>query len=233
MRRSEDRAARGFRRCLLVNEEEADILTLRTGVPPGRVQSVPPLLAASASLERRYRGAPEFVFLGDLSLAHNDDGLRWFLRTVWPIVLTRLPDAHLRVIGRQAGAEVLGLADEFPDSVSVDGYVANLADALGAAAALVNPLRFGSGVKLKVIEALNRSLPVVSTPVGAEGIASRPGCGILVGREPGEIADLLCSLTDPVRNAELSTEAKAYFQATYSRQAVFDAYDAAFGPLAG
>ncbi|MCH9736486.1 MAG: glycosyltransferase family 4 protein [Actinomycetia bacterium] len=228
VRRSEDRTARRFRRCLLVNDEEAEILTLRAGVPPGRVQSVPPLLTAPASLERQYPGAPEFVFLGDLSLAHNDDGLRWFLRAVWPIVLTRQPDAHIRVIGRQAGSEVLALADEFPDSVSVDGYVPSLAEALGAAAALVNPLRFGSGVKLKVIESLSRSLPVVSTPVGAEGIASGSGCGILVGSEPDEIADLLCSLTDPVLNAEVSTEAKAYFEATYSRKAVFDAYDAAF-----
>jgi glycosyltransferase involved in cell wall biosynthesis len=96
------------------------------------------------------------------------------------------------------------------------------------AAALINPLRFGSGIKLKVIEALGCSLPVVSTPVGAEGIASGPGSGVLVGRTPAEIADLLCTLTDPVRNAEVSAEARKHFYATYSRQAVFDAYDGAF-----
>ncbi len=229
VRRSEDRAAHAFRRCLMVNENEADVLTRRTGVPPGRVQCVPPLLATPASADRRYRGAPEFVFLGLLSLPHNDDGLRWFLRTVWPIVLTQLPDARVRVIGRDAGHEVLALAAELTDSVSVDGYVADLGDALGQAAALLNPLRFGSGIKLKVIEALGRALPVVSTPVGAEGIISGPGSGVLVGREPAEIADLLCSLTDPARNAEVSAAARTHFLAEYSRQAVFDAYDAAFG----
>lgn len=228
VRRSEDRVARRFRRCLLVNQGEVDILTRRAGVPPGRVQCVPPLLAASAAQNRRYDGAPAFVFVGLLSLPHNDDGLRWFLRTVWPLVLTRLPAAKLRVIGRYAGSEVLELAGDLAGSVTVDGYVPDLGDALGTAAALINPLRFGSGIKLKVIEALGHSLPVVSTPVGVEGIASGSDTGVLVGTEPAEFAELLCSLTEPARNAEHSEAAREHFASTYSRQAVFAAYDAAF-----
>ncbi|MFI5509276.1 glycosyltransferase family 4 protein [Mycobacterium sp. NPDC051804] len=228
VRRSEDRAARAFRRCLLVNEEEVGVLTRRTDSPPDRIRCVPPLLAPVSSGERGFGGTPEFVFLGLLSLPHNDDGLQWFLRRVWPDVLARLPDAHLRVIGRDPRPGVLALAEELTSSVTIDGYIPDLSTALGAAAALVNPLRFGSGVKLKVIEALGRALPVVSTPVGAEGIASGPGSGVLVGGEPTEIADLLCSLTDPVYNGEVSAEARRHFLATYSRNAVFDAYDAAF-----
>ena len=228
VRRSEDRAARTFRRCLLVNAEEVAVLTQRTGSPPGRIQCVPPLLAAPSTPDRRYRGTPDFVFLGLLSLPHNDDGLRYFLRSVWPKVLALLPDARLRVIGRDALPALLAEAGELTASVSVDGYVADLGDALGGAAALINPLRFGSGIKLKVIEALGRSLPVVSTPVGAEGIASGPGTGVLVGREPGELAGLLASLTDTALNAEVSAEARTHFLATYSRQAVFDVYDTAF-----
>ncbi len=228
VRRSEDRAARAFRRCLLVNEEEVAVLTRRAGLPPGQVLCVPPLLAPTSSIERRYQGAPEFVFLGLLSLPHNDDGLQWFLSQIWPIVVARLPGAHLRVIGLDPRPKALALAGELTDSVSIDGYVPDLAEALGKAAALINPLRFGSGVKLKVIEALGRALPVVSTPIGAEGIASGPDSGVLVGTEPVEIADLLCSLTDPTRNAQVSAAAKKHFLQTYSRQAVFDAYDAAF-----
>ena len=229
VRRSEDRVARGFNRCLLVNEEEAEVLSRRTGVPRSRIQSIPPLLATFPSSHRGYRGAPEFVFLGDLGLPHNDDGLRWFLREIWPLVLIQLPDAHLRVIGRHAGTDALRLAAEQNHSVSMDGYVPDLGDALDQAAALINPLRFGSGIKLKVIEALSRSLPVVSTPVGAEGIASGPDEGVLVGLDPAEIADLLYSLTDPVRNTDISTNARNHFQAKYSRQSVFETYDAAFG----
>jgi hypothetical protein len=230
VRRSEDRTARRFRRCLLVNAGEAAELSRRTGVPAERIMSVPPLVATPPAPVRRYDGEPEFVFLGLLSLPHNDDGLRWFLTSVWPAVLERRPDARLRVIGREARPGVLALADTLASSVSVEGYVADLSAALEGAAGLVNPLRFGSGVKLKVIDALGRHLPVVSTEVGAEGIASGPGTGVLIADEPTGFAELLCGLTDPVRNAELSDEAAGHFRRSYSRSAVFDRYDLAFCP---
>lgn len=228
VRRSEDRNARRFRKSLLISAEEAAILTKRTGLPLTRIGCAPPLLTPPAAEARRYDGAPEFVFLGDLSLPHNDDGLQWFLRTTWPGVQAQLPGAHLRVIGRNPRRELLELADTFGGSVSVDGYVPDLGDALGRAAALINPLRFGSGIKLKVIEALGSAVPVVSTPIGAEGIADGAGTGVLVGSEPAEITELLCSLTDPVRNSEVSAAARAHFLQTYSRQAVFEVYDSAF-----
>jgi len=228
VRRSEDRTARRFHRSVLINADEAAILANRTGLPPTRIRCVPPLLTPAVAAARRYGGAPEFLFLGLLLLPHNDDGLQWFLRTTWPRVQERLPGAHLRVIGRDPRPELLDLAGKLGDSVSVDGYVPDLGDALGRAAALINPLRFGSGVKLKVIEALGSAVPVVSTPIGSEGIASGAGTGVLVGSEPAEIAELLCSLTDPVRNNEVSAAARAHFLQTYSRQAVFEAYDAAF-----
>ncbi|EHB55956.1 glycosyl transferase group 1 [Mycolicibacterium rhodesiae JS60] len=228
VRRSEDRVARRFRRSLLINAGEAAVLRERTGLPVERISDVPPLLSAPATVERRYDGRPEFVFLGLLSLPHNDDGLRWFLRDIWPTVLQRRPDAHLRVIGREARPEVLTLAKRMGSTVSVDGYVPDLSGALSQAAALVNPLRFGSGIKLKVIEALAAAVPVVSTPVGAEGVASGAGTGIVVAREPAAIADGLLMLTDPARNAEISAAAQAHFLDAFSREAVFRAYDATF-----
>ena len=230
VRRSEDRVARAFGRCLMVNAAEVAVLTRRAGVAPGRIQVVRDLVAVGSSSQRRYGGEPEFIFLGLLSLPHNDDGLRSFLRTAWPMMLRRSPGARLKVIGRDAQPELLALTAEFADSVTVEGYVPDLDDAFGRAAALINPLRFGSGIKLKVIEALARGLPVVSTPVGAEGFASGPGTGVLVGSEPTEITDLLCSLTDLARNAEISAGARAHFLQTYSRQAVFDNYDVVFAP---
>lgn len=228
VRRSENAAARAFRRSLLVNEEESRILAQRSGVPAGRIACVPPLLQVPAVNDRSYDGAPEFVFIGLLSLPHNDDGLRWFLRTTWPLLRARIPAARLRVIGRHASSEVLELAAKNRNSVTIEGYVPDLGAILDRATAVINPLRFGSGIKLKVIEALGRGVPVVSTAVGAEGIANGDGTGVLVGSEPIDIINLLCSLTDVNRNAAVSAEARMHFSHTYSRKAVFDVYDAAF-----
>jgi glycosyltransferase involved in cell wall biosynthesis len=228
VRRSEDRTVHRFRRSLLVNADEASVLADRSSAPAHRIRSIPPLIVAPSIPDRTFSGEPEFVFLGLLSLPHNDDGLRSFLRTAWPQIVERLPGARLRVIGNEARPELSELAATLRDSVTVEGYISDLGEALSGAAALVNPVRFGSGIKLKVVEALGRGLPVVSTPIGAEGIASGPGTGVLVAAEPAEFTDLLCSLTDPVVNAEISAQARDHFRATYSRSAVFDAYDEAF-----
>lgn len=229
VRRSEDRTVHRFRRSLLVNADEATVLADRSSAPAHRIRSIPPLIVAPSVPDRTFGGEPEFVFLGLLSLPHNDDGLRSFLRTAWPRIVERLPGARLRVIGNEARPELSELAATLRDSVTVEGYISDLGEALSGAAALVNPVRFGSGIKLKVVEALGRGLPVVSTPIGAEGIASGPGTGVLVAAEPAEFTDLLCSLTDPVVNAEISAQARDHFRARYSRSAVFDAYDEAFG----
>lgn len=228
VRRSEDRVARRFARCLMVSPEETAQLQTRVGAAPGRIRCVPPLVDIVSSAARSYSGRKEFVFLGLLSLPHNDDGLWFFLNEVWPLVLARTPDAHLNVIGREVSPRLSALADRYRDSVTVSGYVPDLNDALSDAAALVNPLRFGSGIKLKVFEALARSLPVVSTNVGAEGIASGPGTGILVADTAAGLAEHLCSLTSVDHNAVVSREAREHFASTYARHAVFAVYDAAF-----
>lgn len=228
VQRSEDRAAHRFGSCLLLNSVEATQLQRRSGLDPGRIRCLPPLMNIVSATGRKYSGRPEFIFLGLLSLPHNDDGLWFFLREVWPLVVDRTPDAHLTVIGREAPPRLLALAEKLGDSVTVAGYVPDLDDALNHAAALVNPLRFGSGIKLKVFEALERSLPVVSTPVGAEGIDSGPGTGILIAGGAAETAELLCSLTSLDRNTTVSNEAREHFASTYSREAVFEVYDSAF-----
>ncbi|WP_280833396.1 glycosyltransferase family 4 protein [Mycolicibacterium frederiksbergense] len=228
VRRSEDRDARRFSATLLMNETEAGLLRHRIRSATAPVLSIPPLIAEPSGA-RAYRGAPEFVFLGLLSLPHNDDGLRSFLSDVWPLVRSARPDATLRVIGRDPRPGLIDEAARHGGSVIMEGFVPDLGEILGRAAALVNPLRFGSGVKLKIIEALGRGVPVVSTTVGADGVAAGDDEGILVCDDHPEMADLLLGATDLRRNDALSAAAREHFARRYSRAAVFECYDRTFG----
>jgi glycosyltransferase involved in cell wall biosynthesis len=112
--------------------------------------------------------------------------------------------------------------------VSVEGYVPDLNAVFRTATALVNPLRFGTGIKIKVIEALGRGLPVVSSPVGVSGIANGDQAGILVAAEPQAMAEAMVRLTDPEVNKALSAAAAAHFAAYYASPAVFARYDEVF-----
>jgi Glycosyl transferases group 1 len=228
IRRSEIRAARRFDRCLLVNDREAGVLNDRADTAD-QVVAVPPMVSVDATTERDYAGAPEFVFLGLLSQPWNEDGLRSFTSEVWPELLRRRPDATLRVIGRQAPQWLLDLAAEQPENVLVEGYVADLDGALASAAAMLNPARFGTGVKIKVIEALGRSLPVVGTPLGADGVESGPGTGVLTPETVEETVTELLRLTDVEENRLESKAAGMHFARRYRREAAFASYAQAFG----
>lgn len=228
VRRAEDRIPLEFDRSLLISEPEARILRARTGLGEDRIMSVPPLLHEPDTRSRQPSGRPDYVFLGQLSLPHNDDGLRSFLASVWPLIVAAEPRARLRIIGRSPRDGLIEAAAAHRDSVSFTGFVPDLGAALASATAMVNHLRFGSGIKLKVIEALGHGLPVVSTSIGAHGIDSAEGSGLLVGDSPEVFADHLLGLADPARNAEYSEAALAHFARVFSRDAVMGRYDRAF-----
>jgi glycosyltransferase involved in cell wall biosynthesis len=226
---SEARVVEHFDRAILVSEKEAALLRQRCGASTDRVTSIPPLISRRFARPRDYRGDPEFIFLGLLSLPHNDDGLRTFLAEVWPRVLAAQPKARLRVVGRDPRCLLSNAVAKYADSVSLEGYVQDLGEVLSRTAAMVNPLRFGSGVKLKVIEALGGGVPVVSTGLGAEGLRIGPDYGILQADRADLFAETLLEIVDPGRNEQLSQAAAAHFTTHFSRDAVFAKYDNVFG----
>jgi len=232
--RSELRAAREFDRCLLVSAREARSLARAAGVADDKVMAVPPALAIRApgspgTVSRQAPQDPRYVFLGLLSAPHNDDGLTHVLREVWPAVLARRPEARLQVVGRDPGPAARALMERHADTVTWDGFVPDLDAVLATATALLNVLRFGTGVKIKIVEALARGLPVLSTTVGAEGVESGPGTGIVVTDGVDDLAAGAVELADPVRNKELSEEAAEHFRRSYAQDAVYATYDRVFG----
>lgn len=231
--RSEDRTARRSPGSLLINSDEAAHLRSRAGVAD--VGVLPPLLrtaATGAGRPRSYDGRPEFVFLGLLTLPHNASAVLSFLQGPWPQVLAQQPGARLRIIGRGADADLVAAVERAGSSVTLEGFVPDLDEALRSACALVNPLLFGSGVKLKVLEALARGLPVVSTTIGVEGIVTGPGQGCVVEDDPARLPIALLQLLDPAENAAVSAQAQRHYDAAFAPAAVHARYDEVFGTLA-
>ncbi|GAA1861173.1 hypothetical protein GCM10009836_46660 [Pseudonocardia ailaonensis] len=227
--RSEVRAAREFDRCLLVSAREAETLTRTAGVAEGRVVELPPSLPIRSAVARDVPAEPRFVFLGLLSAPHNDDGLTHLLREVWPAVLDRLPKARLQVVGRDPSPAARELLARHADTVELEGFVPDLDSVLARSTALLNVLRFGTGVKIKIIEALARGLPVLSTTLGAEGVRSGAGSGIVVADGPADLAAAAALLAEPEHNLRLSEEAGGHFRRRYAQDAVNETYDRALG----
>jgi len=224
--RREVEAAREFAAALLVSPVETRVLAER--VPGANAQTLPPVVEGSAA-RRVYDGRPDFVLLGLLSLPHNHDAAMTFLTRTMPEVVRRMPDARVHIVGRGATPQLLAAAARFPRHVVVEGFVPDLDRLLSSACALLAPLRVGSGIKIKVIEALSRGLPVLGTPCGTEGIAGGAHHGVIVEPDLDRHAEIMAALTNPVCNARLSSAARRHFAGTYAREAAFRRYDEVFG----
>jgi glycosyltransferase involved in cell wall biosynthesis len=126
-----------------------------------------------------------FTLIGLFSYEPNLDAARWLVRAVFPHLRRRLPDAQLRLVGHHDG-ELNELAGP---GVTVTGGIASVVDELNRATAVVVPMRFGGGTRLKVLEAFACGVPVVSTRLGAEGLGATDQRELLLADDARRLAE--------------------------------------------
>jgi glycosyltransferase involved in cell wall biosynthesis len=168
----------------------------RTGVLPNAVR--PPAAIAPPS------GRHDLLFVGTLSYAPNEDGARWLAGAVLP----GLPGARAAVVGRAPGAGLRALAGP---RLEVAGDVEDVAPWYAGARVAVVPLHAGGGTRIKAIEALAHGRPVVSTPLGVEGLAVGEAEGVLVAGDAAAFARACGELlADPERAARLGAAGREW-----------------------
>lgn len=111
----------------------------------------------------------KIVFVGKMDIPHNTSAVVYFSENVWPKVKRQAPDATFYIVGKNPTPEVLRLEQTCP-GVIVTGEVDNVRQVVNDAALMIAPLLFGTGIKTKIVEAMSWGIPVVTNPVGSEGI---------------------------------------------------------------
>lgn len=135
------------------------------------------------------------LFVAGFAHPPNVDAAIWLVNEILPLVRTAYPDVRLRLVGSNPTPEVMALAN---GSIEVTGYVdtPTLLNHYASARVVLSPLRFGAGVKLKVLEAMHRGVPLVTTSVGAQGL---PGLG-KVAAVSDDLEALAASVVDLLRD---------------------------------
>jgi glycosyltransferase involved in cell wall biosynthesis len=173
--------------------------------------------APAAAPVRNPANPPRIGFIGTLRYAPNVDGLRWFIRSVWPLVKARRPDARLRLVGMETDS---GIAGEGPDIDGL-GFVEDVAGEVASWSASIVPINVGGGTRIKIAEAFSRKCPVVSTRLGAYGYQLESGVECLLADNPGELADACLRLMDdPGFGERLAERAWQRFAAEWSWDAI-------------
>jgi glycosyltransferase involved in cell wall biosynthesis len=145
-----------------------------------------------------YPGGPRkpgtILFLGSFRHAPNVVALEWFTRYVLPTVLNKRPDARLLVAGSDPPPR-----HAFPDpanAIDLLGFVDDIQPLFSSCAVFICPIRSGSGVRVKLLEAFASGIPVVSTAIGAEGLADKDGEFCALADDPARFAAKILELLD-------------------------------------
>ncbi len=135
---------------------------------------------------------PTVVFTGSMSYSANVQAVSWFVRSVWPAVRAAVPAARFVIAGRKPAADVLALGAV--PGVEVAGEVPEVSAVLRAAWLAIAPVKTGSGIRTKVLEAWAVGRPVVLSPVAAGGLRLDADARSLVARTAGRTARLIVRL---------------------------------------
>jgi GT2 family glycosyltransferase/glycosyltransferase involved in cell wall biosynthesis/predicted nucleic acid-binding Zn-ribbon protein len=161
----------------LLREIDPTIRATAIGLPreiPGRSQG--------------YEGRRDIVFIGGFLHKPNVDAVQYFVKEIWPIVHKELPQCKFLVVGSNVPPEIQELACS---SIKIVGYVPDLNTIFSTCRLTVAPLRFGAGIKGKVITSLSYGVPCVATSVASEGMGLTNESSILINDNPQELARLL------------------------------------------
>jgi glycosyltransferase involved in cell wall biosynthesis len=228
IRRSEDASIQSFDASLLLNESEVSLARAR--IASSSVFALRPYLPEIRTPVRSPSETPQFVFLGRLNVPHNDSAITSFLDGAGAALESELPKAVVRIVGRGARAPLERIAARYPQLVRLEDYVDDLDALFATTTAMLAPLRYGTGVKVKVLEALMRGLPVVGTERAFSGIPIEldGSSGCLVENDLRRWPELLRRTSDDVENARLSQAAREFYLRTYDREIVAQQYDRLF-----
>jgi len=179
------------------------------------------------------RPRARLLFFGNLGYFPNVDAVRWLVTEIFPRVRAEVPEAELRLVGARPARVVRALART--PGVSLAAAVPAMAPEVAASTVALVPMRAGTGLQNKVLEAMAAGTPVVATPPAVAALDVRPGEHLLVaGDAPAIAAATVALVRDPVRARAMAAAARALVERRYSwadsARAVEAAWEAAAGP---
>jgi sugar transferase (PEP-CTERM/EpsH1 system associated) len=155
------------------------------------------------------------LFFGNLGYFPNIDAVRWLVSDIFPRVRAAVPEAELRLVGARPARAVRALARA--PGISLAAEVPAMAPEVAAATVALVPMRAGTGLQNKVLEAMAAGTPVVATPPAIAALDVRPGEHLLVGEDAAAVAAATVALLrDPARARALAVAARALVEQHHS-----------------
>lgn len=154
-------------------------------------------------------------YIGSMDWRPNLEGVTWFLDNVWPLIHKEMPELHMVLAGRNTPDDLVWRYWNRED-VEIRGEVENASTFISEGLINVVPLLSGSGIRVKIIEAMSHGKAVVSTTIGAQGIHYEEGKHLLIANTPEEfVAKVRRLANDPAFAVEMGNNARELIAAEY------------------
>lgn len=242
LRRYEGDIVSRFEHTLAVTQEDREALMEvfpgnatngKGGIPTGKITVIPIAIDVhSISPRLTQNTSKEIVTLGSMHYPPNAQGILWFAKEVFPHILKAEPAARLTVIGKNPPRELIELAVRYENTIEVTGYVERLGPYMANAELMVVPVLTGGGMRVRILEALARGIPTVTTPVGLEGIEAQSGKEILIAEGVSQFAQaVLRLLSDPALKDTLSSKGRRLVEERYDWRVVLKQVEGVYKQL--
>lgn len=156
----------------------------------------------------------DLVFTGNMAYPPNVDAAGFLVNEIMPYVWKKRPDTRIMLAGASPDKKVLALKS---DKVYVTGWMDDIRDAYNSARVFIAPMRIGTGLQNKLLEAMSMKVPSITTPLANDALNAKDGEEILIGESPQELADkILLILSDTDLYNKLEINGNRFVKANYS-----------------
>jgi polysaccharide biosynthesis protein PslH len=233
MMRAERTIVAQFQRVAVLAQPDLRYLASLSSLPSAlvRVPYAVDIAYFSQTVRRQLASPPLFIFVGQLGYIPNQDAVRQLVTRIWPVIRRRWPQARLRVVGAGPGRDLRALLASRDVELAAD--VADVRTELEDATALLVPMRLGTGVQTKVLEAMAAGVPVICSRFANSGIDATAGEQLLVADTPEEyVARAEPLIQDAAFAARLTARARSWVVAEHAPDLFKASFMRAYGEVA-
>ncbi len=175
---------------LVVSPVEKEIMLKED--PSLKIKVISNIIREIKKPKKSFSERRDLIFVGNFLHLPNIDAVKWFVKEIFPLVKEKTPEVKFYI----AGDPIKEIESLRRDNIILLGYIkdADLFEYFDNCKFSVAPLRYGAGIKGKIIQSLSYGSPIITTSIGAEGLDLVDGENILIANDPGKFADKVVML---------------------------------------
>lgn len=211
---------------IVVSHKEKEILLQEN---PNLYVEVIPVVSEIFGRKSDFSQRSDLVFIGNYEHRPNVDAVLYFVKDIFPQVLKKIPTIKFFIVGSNPPQEITALSS---DNIVVLGFVPDITDVMSQARISINPLRFGAGIKGKLITCMSYGLPCIGTSIATEGMSLTHEKNILIADTPSAFSDCIINLySNSSLWEKLSNEGLAFVQQNFSLNVAKEGFTQIFNRL--